>query len=398
MKTFLTTAFAILLFTVTCRAQWGTSGTYIYNTNAGNVGIGTTNPSQALQIISGNTSGTFGTFASASGQGLSINPNSIAGTVNVFADYIGGGAEPKLHLSTTSGRFNAGGITIAVSGNVGVGTATPLALHHIVVPSAKATVTGSVASLMSTNDASNPFGLRTMIYGASAIANRYVTLQTTDYSLVDGGSVVLQPSNGNVGIGTTTPAAKLDVNGVVSASNDIISTNGTVKALLSVSNSYTTGVVGTSTNHDLAIYTNSLPVARFTASGNMGIGTTTPDQKLTVNGTVHSKAVVVDNSIFPDYVFNKTYALRPLSAVKTYIDLNHHLPEMPSATEVAKNGQNLGEINALLLKKVEELTLYMIEKDKQVKALEQQKEILQQQQAQINQLKKQVEELIKAKK
>ncbi len=130
----------------------------------------------------------------------------------------------------------------------------------------------------------------------------------------------------------------------------------------------------------------------------MGIGTTTPDQKLTVNGTMHSKAVVVDNSIFPDYVFNKTYALRPLSAVKTYIDLNHHLPEMPSATEVAKNGQNLGEINALLLKKVEELTLYMIEKDKQVKALEQQKEILQQQQAQINQLKKQVEELIKAKK
>ncbi len=294
MKVFTTTTIAILLFAITCKAQWNPSGTNIYNSNAGNVGIGITNPTQALQIISGNTSGTFGAFASASGQGLSINPNSIAGTVNVFADYLGG-TEPKLHLSTTSGRFNAGGVTIAVSGNVGIGTASPLTLHHIVVPSAKATLAGSVASFLSTNDASNPFGLRTMIYGAAAIADRYVTLQTTDYSLVDGGDLVLQPAS----------------------------------------------------------------------TGNVGIGTTNPDQKLTVNGTVHSKSIVVDNNIFADYVFDKTYALRPLSAVKTYIDLNHHLPEMPSAAEVAKNGQNLGEINTLLLKKVEELTLYLIEKEKQ---------------------------------
>ncbi len=116
----------------------------------------------------------------------------------------------------------------------------------------------------------------------------------------------------------------------------------------------------------------------------MGIGTTSPDQKLTVNGTVHSKAVVVDNSIFPDYVFKKTYVLRPLSAVKTYIDLNHHLPEMPSAAEVAKNGQNLGDVNALLLKKVEELTLYLIELNKTTAELT---KTVKAQQKEIDQLK-----------
>ena len=111
-------------------------------------------------------------------------------------------------------------------------------------------------------------------------------------------------------------------------------------------------------------------------NGMVGIGTVHPDAKLTVNGTVHSTVVLVDNTVIPDYVFDKTYALRPLSAVKAYIDLNHHLPEIPSAAEVAKNGQNLGEMNALLLKKVEELTLYMIELNKTVKAQQQEIEAL----------------------
>ena len=71
---------------------------------------------------------------------------------------------------------------------------------------------------------------------------------------------------------------------------------------------------------------------------------------------------------WPDYVFKKDYHLAPLNDVKTYIDQNHHLPDMPSETDVAKNGINLGEMNRLLTKKVEELTLYMIEKDRQIKA------------------------------
>lgn len=127
-------------------------------------------------------------------------------------------------------------------------------------------------------------------------------------------------------------------------------------------------------------------------AGNVGIGTTKPDQKLTVNGQVHSTSVVVTSTVPADYVFNSDYYLRPLADVKSYVEQNHHLPEVPAAADFKKDGQNLGEMNMTLLKKVEELTLYMIEKDKQVKALQQQNEAILARQAQ---LEKQVKKLTK---
>ncbi|MFA6083759.1 hypothetical protein [Mucilaginibacter sp.] len=121
------------------------------------------------------------------------------------------------------------------------------------------------------------------------------------------------------------------------------------------------------------------------SGGNVGVGTTTPDAKLTVNGTLHSKEVRVDMNVLPDYVFEPGYYLLTLDEVKSYIDKNKHLPGVPSAEQTEKEGLKLGEMNAVLLKKVEELTLYLIEKDKQDK----------QKQAQIDQLKQQVETLNK---
>jgi hypothetical protein len=66
-------------------------------------------------------------------------------------------------------------------------------------------------------------------------------------------------------------------------------------------------------------------------------------------------------------VFYPEYHLRPLTELSAYIDTNHHLPEIPTAEDVAEKGVDLGEINKLLLKKVEELTLYLIQKDEQLK-------------------------------
>jgi hypothetical protein len=107
-------------------------------------------------------------------------------------------------------------------------------------------------------------------------------------------------------------------------------------------------------------------------NGNVAIGTTDPQgYKLAVNGTIHTKEVKVDLTGWPDYVFKPTYKFPSLTEVKTYIDQNQHLPDMPSEVEVAKNGINLGEMNKLLTKKIAELTLYLIEKDKEVR--EQQK-------------------------
>jgi hypothetical protein len=105
-------------------------------------------------------------------------------------------------------------------------------------------------------------------------------------------------------------------------------------------------------------------------NGKVGIGTLNPDQLLTVNGTIHSKEVKVDLSVpGPDYVFEKSYDLPSLDEVKSYIDENKHLPEVPSAKEMEKNGINVGEMNMLLLKKVEELTLYLVEQKKEIENL-----------------------------
>jgi len=106
------------------------------------------------------------------------------------------------------------------------------------------------------------------------------------------------------------------------------------------------------------------------SNGNVGIGTTTPDQKLTVNGIVHASEVQIDLSVpAPDYVFEKNYPLPSLKQIEKYISSYMHLPDVPAAKEMEANGVNVGEMNMMLLKKVEELTLYIIEQQKQIDEL-----------------------------
>ncbi|SHH21362.1 hypothetical protein SAMN04488109_3194 [Chryseolinea serpens] len=106
--------------------------------------------------------------------------------------------------------------------------------------------------------------------------------------------------------------------------------------------------------------------------GNVGIGTTAPDAKLAVKGIIHAQEVKVDltGSVAPpDYVFENSYKLLPLTQLDTYVQKNKHLPEVPSASEMEKNGINLKEMNLVLLKKVEELTLYVIQQQQEIDAL-----------------------------
>jgi len=141
-------------------------------------------------------------------------------------------------------------------------------------------------------------------------------------------------------------------------------------------------------------------------TGNVGIGTTNPQgYLLAVAGAAIATSVTVKTvPNWPDYVFKKNFHLPTLAETATYIDQNHHLPEMPSAAQITKDGLDLGEMNKLLLKKVEELTLYLIEKDKQLN--EQQKQLdtqkqhldivetqLEKQQEQLNKLEKKLEAL-----
>jgi|GEM_PF-1571029 len=108
-------------------------------------------------------------------------------------------------------------------------------------------------------------------------------------------------------------------------------------------------------------YTDLTMVIKATQEGgNVGIGTSNPVDKLSVNGRIRAKEIKVDNQNWPDYVFEETYGLQSLSEIEQFIVQNKHLPGVPSAKDVGQDGVALGEMNAILLRKIEELTLHVI--------------------------------------
>ena len=102
----------------------------------------------------------------------------------------------------------------------------------------------------------------------------------------------------------------------------------------------------------------------------VGIGTLTPQEKLSVNGKIRAKEIKVEATGWPDYVFKPDYEKMSLQELDNYIKANGHLPEVPAAAEVEKEGVALGEMNKILLKKIEELTLYLIQQNKKIEVLE----------------------------
>ena len=209
------------------------------------------------------------------------------------------------------------------------------------------------------------------------------------------------PSSGNVGIGViNAPSATLQIgsgtailhygkNGV------LIKFNTGDRALLELhSPDGQNRLVFQSLSY--ATYLGSLdlkPLLLQSGGGNVGIGTTNPDQKLTVKGKIHAEEVIVDLNVpVADYVFHPTYKLMPLPEVEQFVTANSHLPEIPSAAEITKNGLSMGEMQNKLLQKVEELTLYAIQQDQSKKELEAK---LAKQENQYNALLEKVEMLTK---
>ncbi|MEN5195867.1 hypothetical protein [Sphingobacterium faecium] len=105
------------------------------------------------------------------------------------------------------------------------------------------------------------------------------------------------------------------------------------------------------------------------SNGNVGIGTLEPTEKLSVKGNIRAQQVKVEMANWPDYVFEETYQLPSLKETEAFIKANKHLPGVPKAKEIEEDGLSLGEMNKILMQKVEELTLHLINKDKEISQL-----------------------------
>jgi hypothetical protein len=382
-------------------------------------------PGGAVGNIAGSSVG-IGT--NVPGAKLEVNGNSVfqdlvrfQGGTNVPASASGIGGE----LFTASGNvylqgFNRSSSTYAplhfygsgfafVNGNVGMGTTNPGSYRlHLNTGSLN---TGHIDVNSGSNNnvyvaLTNAGVSRWLIdlAGTEAPGNFGSDLRFDNYN--DSGSQIssvmtLQRNSGNVGIGTVSPSLKVEVANGGNPYNLYLSGLAPSLYFGSASGTFPNGsgnpaaaFVAMSTGNgnysqgqgDLNIATQSrasgnssainflVPAddagnytlaAKITRSGNVGIGTTNPTQKLSVNGSVRAHEVIVDTG-WSDYVFDESYKLKALSDTEAFVKTEKHLPGIPSAKEVAEHGISVGEMQAKLLAKIEELTLHVIAQEKRI--------------------------------
>lgn len=204
------------------------------------------------------------------------------------------------------------------------------------------------------------------------------------------GNGIWQPS-GRVGINLNSPQAPLHV---IATAKDTIAGQKIAAILGNAYNEWTAfgGAVGgrirgssegylvlesNPAGSDKRLYLNSNSpgdIIMAVGGGNVGIGTVDPkSNKLAVEGTIAARRVkVTQANPWPDYVFGDNYAIMPLYETEKFVKEHKHLPDMPSAKDVAENDQDLGEINRKLLEKMEEMTLHLIRMQKKIDQLESQ--------------------------
>ncbi len=308
--------------------------------SGGNVGIGTASaPSQKLEVA--------GTIFSNTG-GFKFPDNSVQTTAGITSN-----SSPSLSSLLVSNLSGTGDRILAAdaSGNL--------------------KIANSITSLAWSTS------------GNAGLSSSTAFMGTTDYVDVVfktyNSEVMRATATGNVGIGTSSPGGKLEVRSSPNA--NYIFTDNSTSGYTSTFRMDNTGLkIGhNSIYRDIEFEIFGAPIMTLLSSGSIGIGTTNPGTGylLDVNGVMRANEVKVCLFGTCDFVFDKNYKLMPIDSLDAYLEQNHHLPEVASAKQMQEEGNvSLGEIDSKLLQKVEELTLYMIQLNKEVALLKAENEKL----------------------
>jgi hypothetical protein len=306
--------------------------TYL-NPQGGRVGIGTIDPATAFEVRQATSGWIMNSRVNAASAG-EING------LKFYSGYIGddkwagiASISESLHSNKTGLGLYSGmteRVRISGDGNVGIGTTTPAGLLHL---------SGAYALIDGGNNYQySGAGLIVQANTGGRTVDKGAQIEFVVPAAIDGGNMW--------GQGRIITVAGNDYN------ND-----ATGKMILG-----TRRMFDKNGNGQQWYYGDDIVID---GAGSIGIGTLVPTEKLTVKGKIKANEIRVDGAGAPDYVFEEGYKIETLREVENYIKVNKHLPEVPSAKEFERDGMAVGEMNKLLLKKIEELTLHLIEKDKQ---------------------------------
>ncbi|MFT3680560.1 MAG: hypothetical protein QM791_09830 [Ferruginibacter sp.] len=365
-------------------SSWNITGTDIFNTNTGNVGIGNNSPGFKLDITGDQrikctpiTSPGFSGNLTDNG-GLLLSNNSD----NLFLKIDGSKiqtAKPNLQVSGSSA---APFLINPYGGNVGINYSTPQARLFVLKGTNSQSPEGSFACFGTT-------------YGS------YFHFGTTEDTYIRGGKdgskvIINDGALGNVGIGLPNPRCRLTVLNTAPLSNgntEVLQVAGkNAMAIFSDQNGADYGYIKAVSDNTQTpqfsragieigtgggdIYLSALgwqPALMVNGTtNNVGIGTNNPTQRLCVNGNIRAKEIIVETG-WADYVFDDHYQLKKLEEVEDFIKQNNHLPGVPSATEIQNNGLQVGQLQTKMMEKIEELTLYVIELKKEIELLKNKK-------------------------
>jgi hypothetical protein len=357
---------------------------FVKNIIAQNVGIGNVAPLMNLHVTS--TDSAVALFENT--QALNVNVSNAMYFKTGSSGFPYTGAIKTTGESTSAARmglFTYSSVTpnqllervsITDIGNVGLGTINPLTKLHVVKADSAVALFENTQQL--NTNISNAIYFKTGLSGLSYTGAIKTIGENTNaarigfftFAAVNANSLKERMSiadGGNVGIGVTAPLADLHIN-PAGAGSLLIGTNQNAGG-------YTNIQMGISAQSNGYGYLQTIKASGVSygdliinqSGGAVGIGTSllATGYKLNVNGKIISEEVrVLLKANWPDYVFAKNYNLLSLNNLESFISKNKHLPNVPSADEVKKDGITLGEMNGKLLEKIEELTLYIIELDK----------------------------------